>query len=199
MAVSMNRSGLTYAVGAFGQVLMSSDWGRSWTPVAIDWHGITDDGAEPHLYAVDVRDDGSVTIAGEFELILRLRAGSWKVLRKGKGALFGLTLQDDGVGYAVGQSGTVLATVDGGTTWRALDSGVSSILTGVAATPDGLVVATGVNTIVASRDQGRTWRAVQSPQIRGAWHQAVAASEYVPGKRRLVTVGAAGLMLELNN
>lgn len=198
-AVAMNRDGLAYAVGAFGSVLRSSDWGVSWTPVAIDWSGITDDGAEPHLYSVHVADDGNVTLAGEFELILRSDEGGarWRVLHKGERSLFGLYIGEQGRAYAVGQSGAVLTSSDGGASWRSLASGTSAILTGIAAS-GGQLVASGINTIIGSRDGGATWQALRSPLVKGAWHQAVAASED-GGKRRLLSVGAGGVVLELNN
>lgn len=199
-AVAMNRDGIAYAVGAFGSVLKSSDWGASWAPVALDWSHISDDGAEPHLYSVHVADDGNVTLAGEFELILRSGDGgaSWRVLHKGERSLFGLYFGEQGKAYAVGQSGAVLASSDGGASWRSQDSGTSAILTGIAAS-GGQLVATGINTIIGSRDGGASWHALQSPLVKGAWHQAVAASEDGGGKRRLLSVGAGGLVLELNN
>lgn len=200
-AVSMNDSGTAYAVGAFGTVLKSIDWGASWSLVAMDWSRVTEQGAEPHLYAVAVGEDGVVTLAGEFELILRSSDGGaqWKVLHKGERSLFGLALQGKGKGYAVGQSGAVLGTADGGASWRSLDSGTTAILTGIVATAGGQVVASGVNTIVASRDNGASWQSLQSPMVKRAWHQAVAASEDAGGKVRLLTVGAGGLILEVNN
>lgn len=200
-AVSMNGNGTAYAVGAFGTVLKSTDWGASWSALTMDWSGVTEQGAEPHLYAVAVGEDGVVTVAGEFELILRSSDGGaqWKVLHRGERSLFGLALQDNGKGYAVGQSGAVLSTADGGASWRSLASGTSAILTGIAATADGQVVASGINTIVASRDSGASWQTLQSPMVKRAWHQAVAATEDAHGKARLLTVGAGGLILEVNN
>ena len=43
-----------------------------------------------------VADDGTTTMVGEFELVLRADAGatSWRVLNKGEHSLFGLTVGD---------------------------------------------------------------------------------------------------------
>ena len=64
LAVAVNRQGVAYAVGAFGTILKSSDWGQSWAVQTVDWSTITEDGAEPHLYDIHVADDGTVTAVG---------------------------------------------------------------------------------------------------------------------------------------
>ena len=123
MAVSLNGRGQAYAVGAFGTVLRSTDGGQAWQPVAIDWTGIGEGGAEPHLYDVHVGDEGTVTIVGEFGVILRSTDGvRWQVVHRGEQSLFGLAQAGDGSAYAVGQAGTVLASTDGGASWRRIDS-----------------------------------------------------------------------------
>jgi photosystem II stability/assembly factor-like uncharacterized protein len=198
-AVSLNRNGRAWAVGAFGTVLSSSDWGATWTQAPIDWARLLGQSAEPHLYAVHVGDDGTVTLVGEFELVLRSsdHGAGWKVVHKGERSLFGLQVLGNGNAYAVGQNGAVLASSDKGISWRSLDTGVSAILTGIVATPDGLVVASGINTILTSRDAGASWQPVQSKLVKDAWHEAVALSEDSSGSRRVMSVGAAGTVLEI--
>jgi len=104
VSVSVNGRGEAYAVGAFGTILKSADWGNTWKPVPMDWSHVTADGAEPHLYGVHLGDDGVVTLVGEFELILRSLDGGvrWTELHKGERSLFALYLGNDGKGYAVG-------------------------------------------------------------------------------------------------
>jgi photosystem II stability/assembly factor-like uncharacterized protein len=198
-SVSLNRNGHACAVGSFGTILSSSDWGKTWTQLPMDWSGISGQSAEPHLYGVHVGDDGTLTVVGEFELILRSTdgGGQWKVLHKGERSLFGLQVLDNGQAYAVGQSGAVLASSDRGATWRSLDTGVTAILTGVLATPTGEVVASGINTIVYSEDGGASWSSLQSRLVNNAWHEALAASEDSSGKRRVMSVGAGGSILQL--
>ncbi len=201
MAVGMNRAGTAYAVGAFGAVLKSNDWGARWSVLPMDWSGVTAQGAEPHLYGVEVADDGAVTLVGEFELILRSTNGGaqWKVLHKGERSLFGIHTAGQGKAYAVGQSGAVLKSEDGGANWTSLNSGSSAILTGVAATDAGQVVATGINTIVASRNGGAMWEQVRSPLLKNAWHQAVAIGADGKGKPVWLVVGESGSILEVDN
>jgi photosystem II stability/assembly factor-like uncharacterized protein len=203
MAVSLNGRGQAYAVGAFGTVLRSTDGGQAWQPVAIDWTGIGEGGAEPHLYDVHVGDDGTVTIVGEFGVILRTTDGvRWQVVHRGEQSLFGLAQAGDGSTYAVGQAGTVLASTDGGASWKALPTGSSAILTGVWSDGHGRIVASGINTILRSDDGGANWRRIDSRLVTQAWHQAVAAARRDgEGERggawQVMTAGAAGTLLEL--
>ena len=107
LSVAVNGSGAAYAVGGFGTLLKSADWGKTWQAVTIDWKAFTADGAEPHLYDVHVAEDGEVTVIGEFELILRSKdgGGNWQALHKGKRSLFGLKILDNGEAYAVARKG----------------------------------------------------------------------------------------------
>lgn len=201
MAVSLNGRGQAYAVGAFGTVLRSTDGGHVWQPVAIDWTGIGEGGAEPHLYDVYVADDGMVTVVGEFGVILRSTDGvRWQVVHRGEQSLFGLAQVGDGSAYAVGQAGTVLASTDGGVSWKALPTGSAAILTGVWSDGQGRIVASGINTILRSDDGGASWRRIDSRLVTQAWHQAVAAVRRDgegQGPWRVMTAGAAGTLLEL--
>lgn len=199
LAVGVNKQGVAYAVGAFGTLLRSADWGKTWTPVVVDWTAHTEDGAEPHLYDVQVADDGSATVVGEFELILRSDAAGaqWKALHKGERSLFGLAVVDDKRAYAVGQSGAVLASADGGATWRSIATGTAAILTGVHATAQGQLMVSGINTVLASRDDGASWKRVTSKFIGNGWFQALAAAPAAGGKPRLLAVGSGGSILEL--
>lgn len=201
MAVSLNRRKQAYAVGAFGTVLRSTDGGNAWEPVAIDWTGIGEGGAEPHLYDVHVTEDGTVTIVGEFGVILRSTDGlRWQVTHRGEQSLFGLSLAEDGTAYAVGQAGTVLSSADGGASWKTLPTGSAAILTGVWGDGHGRIVASGINTILRSDDGGASWRRIDSRLVTQAWHQAVAAARREDeggGAWRVMTAGAAGTLLEL--
>ncbi|WP_421881023.1 photosystem II stability/assembly factor-like protein [Methylibium sp.] len=200
LAVAVNRQGVAYAVGAFGTILKSSDWGQSWAVQTVDWSTITEDGAEPHLYDIHVADDGTVTAVGEFELVMRSSDGKqWKALHKGERSLFGLSVVEGGTKmYATGQSGALLSSADGGVTWESHKTGTGAILTGVHATAQGEVLASGINAVVLSRDGGASWSPLNSKLVRNAWYQALAASEGAGGKRRVVAVGAGGTILELD-
>lgn len=197
MAVGLNAHGLAYAVGAFGTILRSADGGHTWQAVAVDWSAKSPSGAEPHLYAVHVAEDGTVTLAGEFGLILRGRDGAdWRVAHAGEQSLFGLSIAG-GTAHAVGQNGTVLASDDGGETWRPLASGSSAILTGVWSDGKGRVVVTGLNAVLQSGDGGRSWRRVDAGAHAQATHMAVAAGQSADGGQRVLMVGSAAAVIEL--
>lgn len=197
LAVDVNASGTGYAVGGFGTVLRTADWGKTWTALTLDWEALTGDWAEPHLYDVHVGPDGEVTLVGEFELVIRSRDGgaSWQTLHKGRRSLFGFTRSDDGRLYAVGQEGVILRSTDDGASWIELRSGTQAILTSVWARPGGGVVAAGVYTILYSDNGGDSWRADPSPQARGLWHLAVDGTGEAGGP--VFVVGAGGTILSI--
>ena len=199
LSVDMNRQGLAYAIGGFGTILRSTDWGKTWAAQTVDWSNITTDGAEPHLYDLHVGDDGTVTAVGEFELVLRTSGdgSAWKVLHKGERSLFGLTVTG-GKLYAAGQSGAFLMSTNDGGTWNSVSTGTGAILTGVHASDKGELTLSGINSVVVSPDGGATWKSVASPLVRSASYQALATSEGSGGKRRLIAVGAGGSIIELD-
>lgn len=198
LAVDVNDAGIGYAVGGFGAVLKSNDWGKTWQALQPDWNAFTSDGAEPHLYDVHVAANGEVTIVGEFEIVMRSRDGgaTWNLLHKGKRSLFGLRVLDNGDLYAVGQEGLILKGSANGSKWMELDSGSKSILTGVWARADGQVVASGIYTILYSGDAGKSWRMDRSRPALAGWHQAVAGSEE-GGGLNVVLVGSGGAILSV--
>ncbi len=93
-------------------------------------------------------------------------AGTWKSQTSGTTSLLSsVTFPDASHGWVVGDSGTILATSDGGTTWSAQNSGSDAALNAVSF-PDanhGWAVGTGQNTlgnlgtILATTDGGATW------------------------------------------
>jgi len=198
-AVDFNSGGIAAAVGAFGKILRSSDGGANWSSVAPAWAdgGYTEQGLEPHLYAVDVAADGTITCAGEFGLVLRSTdaGATWRVLHKGEASLFALDLRDDGVGYAVGQGGTILRTTDAGATWANVTSGSEANLLGVHSSPDGRVVVTAMRDMLAS-DDGQTWRRIAGGDFGSAWYSGVVTTGSGASAAALV-VGHSGRIVRI--
>lgn len=197
LEVDMNAAGVAYAVGGFGVMLKSTDWGETWSTLSPDWEPLTD-GIEPHLYAVDVDEDGVVTVVGEFELIMRSSDGgeTWVPQHQGLRSLFGMHLLPNGEGYAVGQEGVILKTSNHGADgWHELDSPTQSILTGIKASSTGRVRASGIYTLLHSEDGGQTFTSDESPIIKGGWYQELATVKSAKGEPRIIVVGARGLIL----
>lgn len=190
LEVDLNTRGVAYAVGGFGEIQQSLDGGESWQLVTLDWDTLTE-GIEPHLYSVDVNDNDVVTISGEFELIIQSKDGgkTWDVRHKGEKSIFSMYFLASGEGYAVGQEGVMLKTVDDGVTWMQLSSPTRSILTGVWANTAGIVQVTGINTLLSSVDAGNSFQRSTKESLKG-WFQAVTASNTLDVEGKVVVVGS---------
>ena len=79
------------------------------------------------------------------------------------GSLRGVYLLDSGVGYSVGDSGTILKSTDAGMTWNALTSGTTKALYDVYFFNDAEGVAVGDSgLILRTTDGGANWATVAS-------------------------------------
>jgi photosystem II stability/assembly factor-like uncharacterized protein len=182
-------------VGAFGTILISDDFGAHWHAASPDWTPFTTDGQQPHLYDALIGADGTLTVAGEFGLILQSNDGkSWHAVHKGAQSVFALTMRPDKTGFAVGQSGLVLATNDGGQSWRDRTSGTDAILLGVAVSPDGHALITGMHDALESADNGVTWSHVPGTLLAESWFQNVVAG---PRDGAWLAVGHAGMVISI--
>lgn len=199
-AVAANGSGVIVAVGAFGTILKSADYGEHWTAMAPQWSAYTPQGEDPHLYAVQVDADGAITIAGEFGLILRSsdNAKTWTPVHKGEASLFALQVRPDGQGYAVGQSGEVLKTGDNGSTWKALDArgNANAIYLGVQSLPGGRVIVVGMYELLVSDDHGASWAHWGSDRMGAQWYVGLAAGGL---EAPAFAVGVSGRIARLSN
>ena len=199
MNVSLNSKGQAVTVGSFGTVLESTDGGASWHSMAPDWKPYltsdqADQGIQPHMSAVHVGEDGAITIAGEFSLILRSadHGKTWKQLYKNSASIFALELRGDGAGYAVGQDGFMVRTADGGKTWTPLAGAGKAILLGVRSDGAKVVVA-GMHDMLASSDDGKTFHHVQSEDVQSAWYSGVGVARGV-----FYGVGHSGRIVRIN-
>lgn len=199
MAVDVDASGFTVAVGSFGSLLVSRDGGRTWRAAAIDWFELNPVG-EPHLYDVNIRDDGSVLAVGEFGMIIRSEDGgaSWELVRAGEASLFALHGDARRV-FAAGQDGTILRSWDGGLTWQDVETGVRANLLGIAFDPgSGALVAPGLKTVIYSEDGGRNWRELTKDDFGRRWYGDAVWSDEAAGFVLLGSAGAIKLVRRLD-
>ena len=205
LTVSVNSSGLAIAAGEFGTVIKSTDGGHTWSPSPPDWASMADKDTfgtgEPTIYAAHVSESGEVTIAGEFGVMMRSSdAGqTWHVLRSIRPkapTLFAMQIVPKGEGnsYAVGQTGELLVSADGGTTWEQRNSFTQANYLGVAGAKDGSVVVTGMRVMLRSGDGGATWNFVNNSDTTTEWYQAVRA-EQTSG--RILAVGHGGRIIQI--
>ena len=178
MKLDFNSSGLVVAVGEFGMIHRSKDGGNTWDDIVLDWGQYNDEGYEPHLYDVVVKDDNTVVTVGEFGLILWSDDGGDNFVARHKGdeSVFAIHLDAEGTGtgFAVGQDNLVLRSQDGGATWQkiAID-GEDANLLGVWSGQNEVVI-TGIRSLLRSSDDGQNWSQSDDIQIVRTWYQGVA-------------------------
>ncbi|MGQ0620656.1 MAG: WD40/YVTN/BNR-like repeat-containing protein [Panacagrimonas sp.] len=204
-SVGLSPSGMAVAVGEFGTVRKSADGGKTWGSIAPDWSALADPEApgtgEPSLFSVQVSETNEITIAGEFGVMMRsVDAGlSWQVLRPvtpKAATIFAMHLVPQGQGnsFAVGQTGELLVSGDGGTTWAACSSQTKLNFLGVAAASGGQVVITGMRVMMRSLNGGMTWDPVVEGDTTTDWYQAVRAA---PDSGQIMAVGHAGRIIRI--
>ena len=179
MDVDLNDSGLGYIVGEFGFMAKSEDAGLTWTMVTKDWESVNEEGYEPHLYSTVVKNDGTIFVAGEFGLIMMStdRGQTFKQVHGGDEGVFAVHFAKDGSGsgYAVGQEGLVLKTLDAGSTWSSVAIDTNSNLLGVWS-GNGEVVVTAIRDLLRSNDDGKSFTSFSADaQIGRTWYQGVSA------------------------
>ena len=176
LSVALHESGLAVAVGGFGTVVVSEDGGATWEARHLDWAELQPDGLEAHLYDVSIGDGGEILICGEFAMILASddRGETWQLRHRGDASLFAMHIDVQGLGFAVGQEGTVLRTRDAGATWQPVTSGSRANLLDVWHSKEGEVVAIGIRALLRSRDQGQTWVSMGGRTVERSWYAALA-------------------------
>ena len=214
LQVDVNKAGHAYITGAFGTLLKSTDGGDSWKSIAPNWSMLYDAGGgdlaavrdEPTNYIVDVAEDGSVLIGGEYGQIMRSPDGGicWEIAYRhpsegGDSAptLFGMEIRLDGTGFAVGQSGLVVRTENGGRTWSQVPTSSAATLFSVTSTADGRVTAVGQRVGLRSLDGGATWNSLTALDLTLNWYSSVTHAESAPSGE-VIAVGHSGRIIRLS-
>jgi photosystem II stability/assembly factor-like uncharacterized protein len=107
-------SQLGVAVGSGGSIMVSSDAGVSWrhenSPTTLA------------LLGVDVSDTAAIAVGQQGVILVRRSTGAkWTVMKSATdNRLFAVSLNSRGTAIAVGAFGTVIASRDGGETWKSV-------------------------------------------------------------------------------
>lgn len=218
--VSVNRDGKAVIVGAFGTLLASSDGGRNWNDIAPQWADLaaaanvpadaTGATAEPSMYDAQVFDDGVILIAGELAYVLRSEDGgeNWEFVNFAQALAEGeqgvasaaptindIHVRADGMGFAVGQSGTVYKTTDSGHNWAMLSTPLAEInLLSVASDGRGAVIAVGMRSAIFSEDDGESWQTLHALDLDINWYSAI---QVAPDAGEMLAVGHSGRIIGL--
>lgn len=209
LGASINKDGIGLIVGSFGVFIRSEDGGKTWRQLEANWDPLfavspdLGEGFQPQLYSVQISDDGTALVVGEFETIIRSRdAGlTWSAANVGNvqgrerpPTLFAVNLSKDHRAYAVGQSGVVMSSADAGATWCRVKSGTDSNLFDVSSVENGGVVVSGMRKMLHASD-ALTWNVVEGADLSTSWYSGVAAN----GRGDVIAVGQNGNILKIKN
>ncbi len=178
-----------YAVGAYGQLLKTTDGGKQWNYIG---SGI-DNFESLHYNALTGTQDGTVVVVGEQGRVYRSRdeGASWQALPTGyKGHLYGAIAMKQPNGsdvlLAYGFKGHIFRLEGASTQWQEVDSGSKESLVGAVVTPAGYLVLTDqVGRIIVSADQGKTFvefMKANSAVVTGLTFNGPQSKVALPGK-----------------
>lgn len=172
------NSSLGYIVGAGGEILKSNDGGESWLRLS--------SGTTEALNDIFILSETNVCVVGDNgTVLLSIDGNNFSIISQTSGVttdLNGVTFFDTHVGWAVGDSGSLIVTKDGGLTWE--DQTVTDTRTGLRVTSnlssvaffnlnDGLVTGA-AGLILRTSDSGYTWSSMSDRIWYGGAYQSLA-------------------------
>ena len=186
-SIDFNTSGLGAIVGRSGMLLLSEDHGATWSG------GIAqaEAGTVAHLFGVEVLENGSLVAVGDFGTVLisQDRGHTWhkkELVVPSESEAFGaiggsaeqenageearlvaVSFSDDKHGFIAGEFGWVLATEDGGATWKRQASKTDKLLFSIhAQSPRDAIAVGSEGIIIETHDGGQTWGAKPARDAR---------------------------------
>jgi photosystem II stability/assembly factor-like uncharacterized protein len=202
-AVSFADERNGWAVGDFGTILHTADGGATWQK-----QGSGEDKIYNDVYFIDalhgwvVGEYGTMYATSDGganwqkqeckEIIPVATAEEWESFPP---SLYGVHFSDAARGLACGMDGTIIATADGGATWRKVNNpaGASKItLYKIKCSGTTCLVAGQKGTALVSADGGATWQLPASSQETKSWLRDLDMADAGNG----FAVGARGTILK---
>lgn len=150
LAIAGPFDGRLFALGAFGLLLASADQGQTWQPTPLVVEG--EEAQAPPPAAEDPNADPFANFS---------EAAADSSADRHLNAMIGVP---DGSLLLAGERGLLLSSLDGGATWRKLDSGYAGSFFGALALPGNRLLVFGMRgNAFTSDDLGRTWQKAEVP------------------------------------
>ena len=174
-----------FIIGGFNMIFRTEDGGKSWVP----WLDRLENPRGLHLYSMKFID-GDTFIAGEQGLLLKLDHKTSRFLKVNTpypGSYFGV-LGKRGAMIVFGMRGNLYRSADKGATWKKIETGLSSGLTGGVMTKDGriIIVSQGGDVIMSNSEYTEFNKVQVGTPFSGAAVETV-------GNDSIVVAGFGGL------
>lgn len=165
--MSVNAVNPNYIIicGANGTVLVSNDYGESWTPLTCPVNSTLNDimfvqhsaGSVSDLMGFIVCDGGDILVTQDYGL-------NWTVTASGVNenlkSVYTLT---DSYLFAAGNNGTMVVSHNGGQSWSEVTTGISENINDIKFVDNDVVIASCDNGIILrSDDKGENWTILQT-------------------------------------
>lgn len=93
--------------------------------------------------------------------------------------LYGLSFVDETHGWISGEFGTILATEDGGQTWKQQSSGLETTLFGIDFADRNVGITVGIDSVALRTDDGgQTWRLLRTPFEERSFYEVGLSGQY---------------------
>jgi photosystem II stability/assembly factor-like uncharacterized protein len=185
-AVDVLDGGAIVAAGDFGVIVHSPDGGKTWARRSFD--------ATDQIRAAPIGAGGGAPKAVPSGDGIPGSADHDNAGAEGQARLTGISFGDDRNGFVVGEFGLVLASKDGGLSWKRQKSGTTKLLFSVhAISPTRALAAGSDGTVLETGDGGASWAVLPTGTSRhlfGVW--ASADVTLVTGADGLILLRAAG-------
>lgn len=170
MRVRALPGGVAWAVGEFGALIKSDDFGATWSRAAEEEDAAWND-------VIFIGEKG--WLVGEFGRMKQTNDGgrSWRSVNSGvSSSLMAVHFRNASSAVAVGLTGVILVTEDGGANWRPASSPVREHLFDVVWSGSQWVAVGNKGLVLVADAPNEKWTASQISKADRSWHTRLAAS-----------------------